>query len=364
MVLSMLWTPRMISIILLTVILISSISIVIPIFNSTTNIKVGVYYYPWYKQGWGNYHWNSSTEYPKWNVVDTPILGYYSCQNASVIRQQLEWMEDIGIDFIILSWWGNGSSPFGGSSYEDESCKFIFSMIKQFEYPIKATLMVESFNETTRVYNFQAIYDYIYDAYVTLYDNVYMKLDNLPLLCFYNNDSMTGTKAQREAMYSDSRFRARIVGHKDYVDWWFAIPCSVNNSTIPPLSRRDGMICVEPRYDNYYINGSSRFDPNYTEGLYDKQWNEAIRLAREGKVNSVTIYSWNEYHERSQVEPHISIDGRYILSPFCKTKCYINRIKSLEPLSLPPLIYIAVGIALGVILAWTYSTYKRRKPEK
>ena len=301
-------------------------------FTLDDDIEVGVYYYPWYKQGWRNYHWNSSKEYPKWNVVDTPLLGYYSCQDESVVMQHLEWMEDIGIDFMILSWWGN-ERVLGGSSYEDESCRFIFSIIKQYNYPIKAALMVEGFNESG-TYNFPSIFDYINEAYVTPFKNVYMKLDNKPLLCWYNADNMTGTLENPKPenineIRNDSRFESRIVGHNDYVDWWFAIPCTANNSTIPPLSKRDGMICVEPRYDDQFLgrDENSTFDGNLTEGLYDKQWNEAIRLADEGKVSYVTIYSWNEYHERSQIEPHIGIDGKHILSLFCETRNYVQTIK-------------------------------------
>jgi hypothetical protein len=324
-------------------------------------VKVGIYYYPWYRQGWGNYHWNSSEEYPKWNVADAPLLGYYSCQDENVIRQQLEWMEGIGIDFLIISWWGP-------NSYEDNVSKTIFSVVKQNNHPIEIAILVEAYN-WSGMYDFKTIYGYINDTYILPYEGIYMKLDNLPLICFYNdNINMTRTEENRTAIRSVNGFSARLVGHDSYVDWWFAIPCSVNNLRTPPLSLKDGMICVEPRYDNYYINGTplARFDVNYAEGLYDDQWNEAIRLAREGEVKYVTIYSWNEYHERSQIEPYISVDGKYVLSPLCKTKSYIDQIKSSEPTStlLYPLIYIAVGITIGVIPAWAYLVHKMRKVKK
>jgi hypothetical protein len=32
------------------------------------------------------------------------------------------------------------------------------------------------------------------------------------------------------------------------------------------------------------------------------------------KINYVIIYSWNEYHERSEIEPHIGPDGEYALT--------------------------------------------------
>ena len=361
-----LWMSRKVCIIFLAVVLIGSTFPYILNCKSTRNVSVGVYYYPWYKQGWGNYHWNSSAEYPQWDVVDFPLLGYYSCQEENVIRQHLEWMAEIGLDFIILSWWGSGIGAFGGGSYEDESCRLIFSTIKQYEYSIKAVIMVEGFNET-KTYNFPSIFNYINETFVTPYADVYMTINDKPLLCWYNSENMTGTLDNPKPeniieIHSDNRFESRIVGHNDYVDWWFSIPCSVNDSPLPPLSKADGMICVEPRYDDYYIGRNSRFDGNYTESLYDKQWEEAIRLAREGKVKHVTIYSWNEYHERSQIEPHRNIDGQYVLSPFSKTKYYVGRIREIiEPCVPMNLAYVGVGIIIGVFPFLVYFVYKRRK---
>jgi len=316
-------------------------------FTQDDDIEIGLYYYVWYDEGYGNRHWNSTplgenTSSLLWNVVDTPILGFYNSQNTTVIKQHLEWFKELGIDFLIISWWGM-------NSYEDNSTKTIFSIVEQDDYLIEIAIMVEAFN-WSGVYNFKTIYDYIYNTYVTPYESIYMQLDDLPLVCFFNDRNMTGTEAQRDAIYSDGRFTSRIVGHNDYVDWWFGIPCSVDNSTVPPLSPKDGMICVEPRYDDQFLGRekNSTFDEDLTEDLYDKQWNKAITLANESKVKYVTIYSWNEYHERSQIEPHISMDGNYILSPFCKTKCYTQIIPEFSLFLILSMFMIATLLAVIV----------------
>ncbi len=286
-------------------------------------VRVGVYYYPWYKEAHylqhGVYHWNASDEYPNWNISDTPLLGYYSCQNESVIKQQLDWMAELGIDFIIFSWWGNDMS---GSSYEDESCQFIFSQIKQHNYNITATLMVESFNETYGTYDYQYIYDYVYDTYVVPYNEVYMKLDK-PLLCFFNGENLTrnGTVEQDD----QNRFSVRIIGHESYVDW-VAWPVAGYAETPSLNLSKDGFVGILPRYDDTYIRtaNQTRYDPEYTNGLYDKQWNEVNNLSAQNDVNYVAIYSWNEYHERSQIEPHMTLNGEIVLSPFYKTYHYVQ----------------------------------------
>jgi hypothetical protein len=315
----------------ITILVIGSIISIQHSFASKSNVKVGLYYYPWYAEGNGSRHWNSvapPNDTKAWTVVDTPVLGFYNSQNTTIIKQHLEWFKELGIDFLIVSWWG-------ANSYEDNSTKFLFSTVMQNNYSISIAIMVEAYN-WSGIYHFKTIYDYIQDTYVSPYQNIYMKLNDFPLICFYNDKNMTDNTTQRTAIYNDNRFATRIIGHNDYVDWWFGTPCSVNNSTLPILSRNDSMICIEPRYDDQFLGRTqnSTSNENLSEGLYDKQWNEALRLTGEGKVNYVTIYSWNEYHERSQIEPQQSKDGGYTFSPFYETKTFIDEIKSIEEPSL------------------------------
>jgi hypothetical protein len=292
-------------------------------FTLDDDIKIGLYYYVWYEEGNNTRHWNDE---PCDAAVDMPVLGYYSSQNRTIIKQHLDWMKDLGIDFLIISWWG-------ANSYEDNSTKIVFDAVESYASDwMKLAIMVEGFNESAgpEGYDFPAIYDCLYDSYAHPYNDIYLQINNKPVACWFNFKNMTAVRSEnRDAIRNDSRFEARIVGHSNYVDWWFGIPCGVDNSTIPPLSKKDGMICVEPRYDDQFLRRekNSTFDENLAEGLYDFQWKEAIRLAEEGKVNYVTVYSWNEYHERSQIEPYISRDREYVLSPFCKTKNYIQIIK-------------------------------------
>lgn len=340
---------------LLLAIISSTVFLSVPV-KCDSQVSVGAYYYVWYDEGLGNRHWNSTAPYPEaWNVVDTPLLGYYSSQNTTVIKQQLDWMKDLGLDFIIISWWGP-------NSYEDNATKIVFSTLNQTGYPIQAAIMVEPY-DPANAYNFEAIYKYIYDNYVSPYANIYMTFDSEPLVCFHNDEKMTGTESRRtDIYYSDTRFTTRIVGYNSYVDWWYGMPSNTNNSMAPLPSQKDNMFCVEPRYDNFYINGTptARYDTDYTDGLYDNEWNVTIQLSAENKVNYVTICSWNQYHERTQIEPHTT-DGKYALSIFSKTKSYIDQIKTPQQQGSNPFPYIITGLLIGVIITWLY--YRQRSKE-
>ena len=310
--------------------------------NVCKHVKVGLFYYVWYTGELGKDHWNGSSG---WTVVDTPLLGFYNSSDPKVIKQHLEWFKELGIDFLIISWWGP-------NSFEDNATKTIFSMVKQYDYPIQIAIMVEAYNWSGE-YNFNAIYDYINDTYVAQYGSIYMKLNDLPLVCFFNdNINMTKTEENRTAIYSVTGFSARIVGQSDYVDWYAWRPCNGDNEGYPnifPKLSKDDFTCIEPRYDDSHIGGNNTFDENYTDGLYDQQWRTAQEYMDQGNLSIVAIYSWNEYHERSEIEPHISPDGTYVLSPFSKTYDYIQNIPEVPSLLVPTLLMIATLLAVIVL---------------
>ena len=294
--------------------------------NIGQHVKVGFFYYVWYQGVYGSDHWNGTpSDDPtsiRWRVADKPVLGFYNSSDPKIIKQHLDWFKELGIDFLIISWWGP-------NSFEDNATKAVFSMVQQYDYPLQIVIMVEPFNNSG-TYNFKTIYDYINNTYVVLYGTIYMKLNDLPLVCFWNdNVKMTATDTNRNAIHNVTGFNARIIGQSDYVDWYAWRPCSTDQDSkgypnIFPKLSRDGFTCIEPRYDDSHIGGSNTFDQNYTDGLYDEQWRTALEYKDQGNLSIVAIYSWNEYHERSEVEPHISPDGEYILSLFSKTYHYIQ----------------------------------------
>jgi hypothetical protein len=301
------------------------------------DVKVGLYYYVWYNEGDGSRHWNDE---PCNTAVDKPILGYYNSRNVTIIKQHLGWFNQLNISFLIISWWGP-------NSYEDNTTDIIFSTVQQNNYPIEIAIMVEAYNRSG-VYHFKAIYDYINNTYVAPYESIYMKLNDLPLVCFFNdNINMTRTEANRTAIRSVTGFSARIIGHSNYVDWW-AWPLAGHDEAPEPKLSKDGYIGILPRYDDTHLPNRTNtiYDVNYTEGLYDMQWNEV--LSNVSKVNYVGIYSWNECHERSQIEPHINPYGKYVLSPFCKTYHYIQIIPEFPSFLILPLFMIATLLAVMV----------------
>ena len=59
------------------------------------------FYYPWFPQGWTQHG-----IYPYTNF--TPVLGYYSSADLSIIKQHINMMQFGNIQAGIASWWGQG----------------------------------------------------------------------------------------------------------------------------------------------------------------------------------------------------------------------------------------------------------------
>jgi hypothetical protein len=342
----------------LIIVLVGSAVAIKPCLGLKSDVKVGLFYYVWYTGKPGEDHWNGSLP---WTVVDEPLLGYYNSSNSTVIKQHLEWFRELNINFLIISWWG--PPGLGGNVFnEDSATREVFNVINETGSNVKVTLMVEGFNMSGN-YDFKAIYDYISTNYLDVYPNEFFELNGKPLVCWWNDDNMTGPNGQPnntniQQILNDSRFEARIIGHDDYVNWTAWRPNSLpgqNNSNVLPVLSVDGFTCIEPRYDDTHINGTNAIDPNYSLGMYDNQWNWAISNSG---VKIIAIYSWNEYHERSQIEPHIAPDGEYVLLPYAETYHYIQIMTVSEFstfLFLPPLL-------VTTLLAVTI--YKRKSKTK
>jgi hypothetical protein len=67
---------------------------------------VNVYYYPWYDV---NRHWQEGFLRSFLVPEQSPQLGKYSCRDPIAINQHIDWSETFGIDNWICSWWGPDS---------------------------------------------------------------------------------------------------------------------------------------------------------------------------------------------------------------------------------------------------------------
>ena len=96
-------------------------------------------------------------------------------------------------------------------------------------------------------------------------------------------------------------------------------------------ARKHGLLCapsVGPGYDAERATGDTRIRDRADGATYDRMWRHAIRAA----PDVITITSYNEWHEGTQIEParavgapYASYDGAYGLSGRAAERAYLDR---------------------------------------
>jgi hypothetical protein len=173
------------------------------------------------------------------------------------------------------------------------------------------------------------------------------------VICFFNNQNLT----DNGSIPVDERFNTILVGQQNYTQWIYM--------DLNPYDYRDlgqNQISVTPRYDESNLSdrpGHVVVDSDLTQGVYDREWKNAIQLFRNGSVNTILISTWNEFPERTAIEPHHDATAVNQSTDFLydKTKYYIAQIRHPTSPSLLP-IYLFVGITVtSIVIAITINQF-------
>jgi hypothetical protein len=274
--------------------------------------------------------WYGAPDSDNWTApkfVDFPVLGNYSSLNATVIEQHLVWMQKLGIDFVVISWWGF-YDDYG--KFTNKAAKQVFEIAEEMANKgnlgkLKFAIMVEPYNRSGSYYDYAEIYEHVYDEFVMPFSSVYYN-DGKPLICFFNDQNLTDNGTILSD--SDGRFNIVLVGQEPYSQWIYTdLNCYVKPIRIPYATETS----VTPRYDDSRVrNPNCTIDPDLSQGVYDQEWENAIQLLKERKIDTIMITSWNEYPERTAIEPHYDATASnhdpYFL--YNKTKDYIFIIQT------------------------------------
>ena len=310
--------------------------------SSPTQAKIGIFYYVWYDT-------TSPESWNKTKIVDTPVLGDYDSCNSTVIKHHLGLIQNLSIDFVIISWWGF-YDDYG--KFTDNATKQLFQTAQSINSTLKFAIMVEPFPLNSSSYDYNGIYNHIYENFVKPYSPFYYN-DSKPVICFFNNQNLT----DNGSIPVDERFNTILVGQQNYTQWIYM--------DLNPYDYRDlgqNQISVTPRYDESNLSdrpGHVVVDSDLTQGVYDREWKNAIQLFRNGSVNTILISTWNEFPERTAIEPHHDATAVNQSTDFLygKTKYYIAQIRHPTSPSLLP-IYLFVGITVtSIVIAITINQF-------
>ncbi len=265
--------------------------------SASAAARVSAFYYPWYGTSAidGAYqHWGQDGHSPPDNIASSyyPLGGIYSSSNAVVVSAQMNEIRSAGIDEIAVSWWGQGSP-------EDQRMPLVLAAAHADGIAVAAHL---------EPYAGRTVADIVSDvAYLEKYYGirtfyVYQALD-LPVsqwaaaqpalhagggVTLFAQTRMVGAAA---AAGFDGVYTYDIVTYPGGMFRRFCTEAHAKHLICAPS--------VGPGYDAIRGDGDPRKKPRRNGATYDAMWRSAIASG----ADRVTITSFNEWHEGTQIEP-------------------------------------------------------------
>jgi hypothetical protein len=284
--------------------------------------QVAIFYYAWYGTpaadgAWE--HWGQGGNEPPRAIGSNfyPARGPYSSGRASVVRAQMREIAATGIDTVIVSWWGPGS-------VEDARLPSVAGAAHA--AGLHVALHVEPWAGRTpqavvdalRGFSTLGIRDaYVYDSTASRDEDWHSALAGLGGLRVFANTPLAG-KALRGGFQGIYTYDVLV-----YDGSSFARMCQ--------SARQVGLLCapsVGPGFDARRATGEQRVRERNDGRWYDHMWQAAVRAS----PDVVSITSYNEWHEGTQIEParaasgpYLSYDGAWGLDGRRAQRAYLDR---------------------------------------
>jgi glycoprotein endo-alpha-1,2-mannosidase len=261
--------------------------------------RVAIFYYPWYstpRRDGVSTHWfvqrdgtaQLSTRY-------YPSRGLYSSSNPQVVDAQMREISAVGIDTVVVSWWG-------ADSLEAERLPLVLETALR--YRLHVAIHLEPYAGRTPASTASDIEQlarlgiadfYVYDADADEAAAWAEALAPLEGVRVFGQTTLVG--------------RAKAAGFDGLytydVGTWngsaFARTCTQAHAV--------GLLCapsVGPGYDARLATGDTLVRMRRDGASYDRMWRCAIRA----HADLVTITSYNEWQEGTQIEPARAQVGR------------------------------------------------------
>ncbi len=288
----------------------------------TQAAETGIFYYPWFGTAArdGDYwHWRQGGHLPPDQIASDfyPVRGPYSSADALVLAAQMREIAAAGVSTVIVSWWGRGS-------LEDRRLPRVLAAAQSHGLSVAAHVepyngrTIESVTADVAYLRSLGITDYYMWSSALLPDAGWAAL----------NASLSGVRVFANTNLAGKAAAGRFDGVYTYDVLLF------DGDLFPRLcaqARRLRLLCapsVGPGYDARRATGDTRVRPRRHGATYDAMWRGAIR----SRADLVTVTSYNEWHEGTQIEParrgkrgYECYDGAWGLRGAAAERSYLDR---------------------------------------
>jgi glycoprotein endo-alpha-1,2-mannosidase len=298
-----------------------AISLAMPSTAGALPVRSAIFFYPWYSNqvhDGGYTHWQQGAHTPPFDIASTffPYRGVYSSDDLSVLRAQMRDIRIAGVDEVVSSWWGWGSPEDGRLAVVRRTAQ---------RYGLRLAVQVEPYNGRTvesiggDLQHLRQIG--VRDVYVYRADD--FSADDWKTLDL----DLTGLRVFAQTGHVGFAAKAGFAGFYTYDILTyggekFYLLCEEAHAV--------GLLCapsVGPGYDAHLVTGDPRIKPRDDGATYDSMWRAALGAG----ADLVTITSYNEWSEGTQIEPakqggrYESYDGAYGLYGRAAAWAYVHR---------------------------------------
>jgi glycoprotein endo-alpha-1,2-mannosidase len=284
--------------------------------------QVAIFYYAWYGTpatdgAW--LHWGQGGNTPPRAIGSNfyPVRGPYSSGQGSVVRTQMREIAATGVDTVIVSWWGPGS-------LEDARLRPVAAAAHA--AGLHVAIHVEPWAGRTPEGVVQALRGLsgigIRDVYV--YDS-----------SDYSDEewkaALTGLTGFRVFAHTPLPGKALKGGFQGLYTYDVLVYDGSSFARMCHSARQLGLLCapsIGPGFDSRRATGDPRVRERSDGQWYDHMWQAAIRAT----PDVVTITSYNEWHEGTQIEParaasapYRSYEGAWGLQGPQAARAYVDR---------------------------------------
>jgi glycoprotein endo-alpha-1,2-mannosidase len=261
--------------------------------EQSARAETAIFYYPWYstpaRDGrWAHWYVHEADGTPVLSTPYYPTRGLYSSSNRKVVAAHMREIAAAGIGTVVVSWWGFGSP-------EDLRLPLVTSAARKHGLavavhlePYRARTPSSTADDITRLHATGVTDFYVYDS------------DREPAAAW--QAALADLDGVRVFGHTHLVGRAKAAGFDglytyDVATWngnSFARMCS--------QAHRAGLLCapsVGPGYDARLATRHQLVRPRLHGATYDRMWRAAVRA----RADVVTITSYNEWQEGTQIEP-------------------------------------------------------------
>jgi len=272
--------------------------------------EVSVFFYPWYsvpgvdvRVGWR--HWEQNGHSPPADIGSNfyPVGGPYSSLDPKVLARQAQQMAASGVDTVVSSWWGHGSDP---AHFEDWMLPDLITAVRG--AGLRLAIHLEPYvGRTTATVASDLTYLRglgITEVYVYQADTAGSATDWAPVLAAHPDMRFFAESGNLGSMLSGSfADYARTAGFDGVYTYDAVRYGEPEMAATCGAARQRRLLCSPSVAPGFDARRSGAPQLGVTPALGGQRYDTLWRAAFAAGADVVSVTSWNEWHEGTQIEP-------------------------------------------------------------